>query len=195
MATLSTAGLELRGVLATDPFQPATETIALGALETTAIPVDLSSSSYRTLYRVVMGPVEPGDMLDVDASARVTNDVGVGVTGGRRYTVGVGWHLWIYDYSNPLKTQGPWWRISQLMGDNVSPDRHHMPLPLSTLYRMSDDWPSGHRPVVVLRADAHSTAWAYNGGDDTLDVDPGYGQLTVRHWAKPPAEEPAALAA
>ncbi|MFF1547166.1 hypothetical protein [Streptomyces sp. NPDC058291] len=179
MPYLSTTGLVLSEILATDPFQPASGAMALGALETTAILVDLSSSSYRTLYRVVMGPVEPGDALDIDADARVTNDLG--------YNVGVAWHLWIYDYSNPLKTNGPWTRISAFSGENVTPDMHHMAMHISTLYRMPADWPSGHRPVVVMRADAHSTAWQ---SGDTLTVDAGYGQLTVRHWtaaAVPPA--------
>lgn len=189
MPYLTTAGLELAGVMATDPFQPATTSMALGALETNDIPVDLSTSSYRTLYRVVLGAVNPGDILDVDADARVTNNVGY--PDGRRYTVGVGWHLWMYSYTNPLKTQGPWWRISAFSGENVTVDMHHMPLHISTLYRMPDDWPPGDRPVVVLRADAHSTAWNYNGGSDTLDVDAGYGQLIVRHW-KTPAVTPAA---
>ena len=185
MPYLTTDGLALRGVLATDPLQPASGSLALGALETTDIPVDLSSSSYRTLYRVVTGPINPGDMLDIDADARVTNNCGY--PGGVRYTVGVGWHLWIYDYDNPLKTAGPWWRISAFSGENVTVDMHHMPLHISTLYRMPADWPPGHRPVVVMRADAHSTAWNANGGGDTLDVDPGYGQLIVRHWAPPPS--------
>jgi hypothetical protein len=182
---MTTAGLTLSGVIATDPHQPASGSLALGALETTAIPVDLSSTSYRTLYRIVLGSVQPGDILDIDAEARVTNDCGY--PDGRRYTVGVGWHLWIYDYDNPLKTQGTWTRISQYMGDNVDPTRHHMPLHISTLYRMPADWAAGHRPVVVLRADAHSTAWQYNGGSDTLTVDAGYGQLIVRHWTTPTA--------
>ncbi|MFE0088748.1 hypothetical protein [Streptomyces sp. NPDC059016] len=185
MPYLTTAGLCLSGVMATDPFQPASGSLALGALETTEIPVDLSSSSYRILYRVVLGGVEPGDVLDIDADARVSN--AVGYPSGTRYTIGVGWHLWMYSYTNPLKTQGPWWRISHLMGDNVDPTRHHMPLHISTLYRMPDDWPSGHRPVIVLRADAHSTAWNSNGGNDTLTVDAGYGQLIVRHWTQPAA--------
>ncbi|GGV37324.1 hypothetical protein GCM10010293_41090 [Streptomyces griseoflavus] len=171
MGYLTTAGYELAGIMATDPWQPASGSLALGALETRAIPVDLSSTSYRTLYRVVLGAVTPGDMLRIDADARVTNNCG--------YTIGVGWHLWMYDYNNPLKTNGPWWRISHLMGDNVDRTRHHMPLHISTLYRMPDDWPAGHRPVIVLRADAHSTAWQ---SGDTLTVDAGYGQLIVEHY-------------
>ncbi|MFJ9662858.1 hypothetical protein ACIRPR_33525 [Streptomyces griseoflavus] len=180
MAYLSTAGYSLAGIMATDQWQPAAGALAAGALETRAIPVDLSSTTYRMLYRVVLGAVSPGDMLRVDADARVTNDCGY--PDGRRYTIGVGWHLWMYDYNHPDRAAGPWWRISHLMGDNVDPTRHHMPLHISTLYRMPDDWPAGHRPVVVLRADAHSTAWNYNGGKDTLTVDAGYGQLIVEHY-------------
>lgn len=176
MPYLTTTGLTLNTVMATDKDQPTAGSVAAGALETTGIPVDLPTTTYRTLYRVVLGAVSPGDVLDITGEARVTNDVG--------YTVGVGWHLWIYDYNNSLKTNGPWWRISPLMGDNVDTAvRHHMPLHISTLHRMPDDWPDGHRPVVVLRADAHSTAWQ---AGDTLTVDAGYGQLIVRHWTTPP---------
>lgn len=171
MTYLTTTGLTLADTMATDPFQAASGSYAAGALETTAIPVDLSTTTYQTLYRVVLGGVQPGDILDITGEARVTNDVG--------YTIGVGWYLWMYDYSDPLRSSGPWWRISQLMGDNVDPVRHHMPLHISTLYQMPADWPAGHRPVVVMRADAHSTAWQ---SGDTLTVDAGYGQLIVRHW-------------
>lgn len=187
MPYLTTSGLALRGVLSTDPLQPPASGLLIGGLETDAIPVDLATTSHRILYRVVLGPVDPGDVLDIDADARVTNDVGVGIEGGRRYTVGVGWHLWMYSYTNPLRTQGPWWRISALSGENVTPDLHHLPLHISTVYRMPEDWPPGHRPVVAFRADAHSTAWAYNGGEDVLTADAGYGQLTVRHWGLQPA--------
>ena len=174
MPYLTTGGQQLASVMATDPFQSPAAPLLLGALETNAIPVDLPSNTYRTLYRVVLGGVEPGDYLDVDADARVTNNCG--------YNIGVGWHLWMYSYTNPLKTQGPWWRISAFSGENVTPDMHHIPLHISTLYRMPADWPSGHRPVIVLRADAHSTAWQPG---DTLDVDAGYGQLIVRRYTAP----------
>jgi hypothetical protein len=179
MPYLTTTGTRKCCENATNPFQPASGSLLLGALETDAIPVDLSSSSYRTLYRVVLGPVSRGDKLRITGEARVTNDVGY--PDGRRYTVGVGWHLWIYDYNNPLKTAGPWWRVSQLSGQNVTVDMHHMPLGITTVADVPDDWTDGHRPVVVLRADAHSTAWQYNGGGDTLTVDAGYGQLIAEH--------------
>lgn len=179
MGTFSTGDQQYAGAQATDPFAPASGSLALGQLETTAVPVDLASDTYRTLYRVVMGGVAPGDTLDISADARVSNGCG--------YTIGVGWHLWMYSYSNPLRISGPWWRISHLMGDNVDSTRHHMPLHISTLYRMPDDWPPGDRPVIVLRADAHSTAWR---SGDTLTVDAGYGQLIVRRWALPPVPSP-----
>ena len=182
MATFSTADQVLVGAQATDAFAPASGSLALGQLESTAIPVDLPSDTYRTLYRVVMGGVEPGDTLDIDAHARVTNNLG--------YNVGVGWHLWMYDYNLRAEPGNPWWRISAFSGENVTANMHHMPLPLACLYRMPDDWPSGHRPVIVLRADAHSTAWQ---SGDTIAVDAGYGQLIVRRWATPapaPAPEP-----
>lgn len=179
MPYLTTAGMRKCCENATDPLQPPSGSLLLGALETGEIPVDTSTSSYRYLYRVVMGPVSRGDMLKVTGEARVTNDVGY--PNGTRYTVGVGWHLWLYDYSTTEKMNGTWWRISQLRGQNVTVDMHHMAMSVTTLAKVPDTWIDGHRPVVVLRADAHSTAWAVNGGNDTLTVDAGYGQLMAEH--------------
>lgn len=174
MTTLSSGVLVPAGVQASDDVQSA------------SIPVDLPSTTYRLLYRLVTGALYPGDLLDIDADARVTNNCGY--PDGTRYTIGVGWHLWAYSYSDPARSSGPWWRISHLMGDNVDPTRHHMPLHISTLYQVPADWPPGHRMAICLRADAHSTAWAANGGGDTLTVDAGYGQLVVRRWTTPTTE-------
>lgn len=173
MTTLTSTGLALSGVQASDDVQ------------STSIPIDLPSTTYRLLYRLITGPLYAGDLLDISGDARVSN--AAGYPSGTRYTVGVGWHLWAYSYTDPARSSGPWWRISQLMGDNVDPTRHHMPLHISTLYQVPDDWPAGHRMAICLRADAHSTAWNANGGDDTLTVDAGYGQLIVRRWSAAPA--------
>jgi hypothetical protein len=141
----------------------------------TTLAVDLPTDTYRTMLRVVV-PVAAGDVLDVSARARVTND--------NSYNVGVGYHLWAYDVDAPGGSSGPWWRISTSNGDNVDRQRHHMPLHIDTVYRVPADWPAGHRIVVVLRADAHSTAWEAN---DVLTVDQAYGQMIVRRWTTPAA--------
>jgi hypothetical protein len=159
---------------------PALRLAALHATdEVTAstLPVDLPVDTWRTMLRLVV-PVDAGDVLDVHGWARVTNDTGRD-RGEPGYTVGVGYHLWAYDADSGQGTAGPWWRISPLKGDNVTRARHHMPLDISTVYQVPADWPAGHRIVVVLRADAHSTAWVKG---DTLTVDQSYGHLTVRRW-------------
>lgn len=173
MTAISSTGLELVRVQSDDQLMSPT------------IPVDLSTETPKRLYRLVTGPLMPSDLLDIDADARVTNDCGR--SGGTRYTIGVGWHLWAYSYTDPLRDKGPWWRISHFMGDNVDPTRHHMPLHISRLYQVPADWPAGDRMVIVLQADAHSTQWAANGGTDQLTADDGYGQIIVRHWAAPAA--------
>ncbi|MFE0270803.1 hypothetical protein ACFWZY_01485 [Streptomyces sp. NPDC058992] len=172
MTALASTTHTLTGVQSTD------------LLETAAIPIDLPTTTYGLLYRLVTPGLAAGDLLDISAMARVTNDAGY--PAGTRYTVGVGWHLWAYSYTDPRRSSGPWWRISHLMGDNVTPDRHHMPLALDTLYQVPEEY-DGHRLAICLRADAHSTAWASNGGSDNLTVDAGYGQLIVRRWTRPPA--------
>lgn len=134
------------------------------------LPVDLATNTFRTMLRQVV-PVNAGDMLDVGAFARVTNDCG--------YTIGVGWHLAAYDVDNPPATPAEWLKISPSLGDNVTKDRHHMPLHIGVAYTIPADWPVGHRITILLRADAHSTA-AVPG--DTLTVDQTYGYLSVRRY-------------
>jgi hypothetical protein len=158
------------GIITSNPGQRSVGLFATDEVIAATLPVDLASDTYRTMLRVVV-PAAAGDLLDVDARARVTNDVG--------YTVGIGYHLWAYDADSGQGTAGPWWRIGSLNGDNVFSPRHHMPLHTSTVYQVPADWPAGHRIVVVLRADAHSTAWK---AGDTITVDQLYGQLTVRRW-------------
>ncbi|MET9098289.1 hypothetical protein [Streptomyces antibioticus] len=143
----------------------------------TSLPVDLATDTWRTMLRLPLR-VMPGDVLYVDASARVTNDCG--------YTIGCGWHPWAYNVDKG-GSAGPWWRIGPSYGDNVDKARHHLPLSLTTVYDVPDDWPvdpdtgEGDRICIALRADAHSTA-AVSG--DKLTVDTGMGELIVTRWAK-----------
>lgn len=138
----------------------------------TTLPIGLSAGlGYRTLLRVVV-PVAAGDVLDISGRARVTNDT------SPSYTVGVGYHLWQYDADNGQGSAGTWTRISSLCGDNVTHDRHHMPLYTDAVYTVPADWPAGHRIVVVLRGDAMST----QADGQTITVDQDYGHLTVRRW-------------
>jgi hypothetical protein len=162
--------------------QSPTDLHATDEVVATTLPVDLPTNTYRTLMRVVV-PVRPGDLLDVHGWGRVSNRVG--------YNVGVGYHLWQYDVDNGLGSSGEWTRISPLKGDNVDMQRHHLPFDVSCVYRVPAGWPAGgpgplgfHRMTVVLRADAHSTAWE---AGDALTVDRAYGHLVVRRWAAPVA--------
>ena len=155
--------------------QQLVETISDDEVVASSIPVDLSSNTGKMLMRVVIDPTVPGDVLDISARARVTNDLS--------YTVGVGYHLWTYDVDDGQPwPHAPWVRISPLNGDNVFHPRHHMPLHTSAVYQVPDDWTAGHRMVVLLQADAHSTAWQ---SGDSITVDQAYGLLTVRRWTTP----------
>jgi hypothetical protein len=156
----SIGGVTLVGLYATDEV-PATK-----------LPIGTGpGQGYRTLLRLIV-PVAAGDVLDVAGRARVTNDT------SPSYTVGVGYHLWMYDADNGLGTAGAWTQISTDCGDNVDHDRHHMPLITNTVYTVPPDWPAGHRMVVVLRGDAMSTL----ADGQSITVDPTYGQLTVRRY-------------
>lgn len=145
------------------------EVTALGGVAITSA----AGVGYATMLRAVCD-VQAGDVLDVEARCRVTNQTS--------YTVGVGYHLWCYDADDGITpvSAKPWQLIGRLNGDNVTarPRRHHMPCHLHDVWEVPADWPAGHRPVVVMRVDAHSTA-AQPG--DELVVD-DYGVLTVRVW-------------
>jgi hypothetical protein len=146
---------------------------ATDVVPATTLPIGTGPDlGYRTLLRVVV-PVAAGDILDITARARVTNDT------SPPYTVGVGYHLWMYDTDNGLGTSGVWTQISTDCGDNVSHDRHHMPLLTDTVYTVPPDWPAGHRMTIVMRGDAMSTL----ADGQSITVDQTYGQLTVRRYA------------
>ena len=139
---------------------------------TSSIPVDLSPDTPVRVMRVVV-PVAAGDFLDITAEARVTNDL--------TYNVGVGSRLQWYDVDDGIAWPHatPWTTIGTPTGDNVDPQRHHMPLTLTRAYTVPADWPPNHRMVINLMVDAHSTAWK-SGNTITVDA---YGGLVVRKWA------------
>ncbi|MEV6313354.1 hypothetical protein AB0M10_32795 [Streptomyces sp. NPDC051840] len=173
MITAITApeGIPLTGVHSTNEPVPPT------------LKVDLSTATWATIMRVV-APVQAGDILDVSAWFKVTNDLG--------YNVGVGAHLWAYDVDDGAPSPRPpetWWRLDEVAGSvgmNVTPDLHHLTLPVAVLYQVPADWPAGHRITIVLRADAHSTAWK---AGHTLTVDK-VGRLTARRYTPAPAPAP-----
>ncbi|MFC9247742.1 hypothetical protein ACFT7S_28150 [Streptomyces sp. NPDC057136] len=168
MTIISTSDLALTGFHSTNEVVP------------TSLKVDLSAATWVTIMRVVV-PVDAGDLLDVDAWFKVTNDITPVA-----YPVGVGAHLWAYDCDSGEGTAGPWWRLDEEAGSvgmNVFRDLHHLVLPVAVPYQVPADWPAGHRMVVALRADAHSTAWQTG---DTLTVDQ-VGRLTVRRYVPAPA--------
>lgn len=137
------------------------------------IPVDGSANTSTRLMRVVV-PCDPGDVLVITGEIRLTNDVG--------YNVGVGVFLDWYDVDDgvPWPHAWPWTDIGTATGDNVDPQRHHLPLTLTRVYQVPGSWVPGHRMVVNLHADAHSTAWQQG---DELTVDPYGQQLVVRRWS------------
>jgi len=174
MTVINAGALDLTGFHTTNEVVPAD------------LVIDLSTSTWKTVMRVVV-PVQAGDLLDVSAWMKATNDEG--------YNVGLGAHLWAYDCDPapgpdgtvPAVSVRPWWRLdgeAGSVGENVTKDTHHITLAVAVPYVVPADWPVGHRIVVVLRADAHSTAWDKDGdgvAEDRLTVDP-YGRLTVRRY-------------
>lgn len=131
----------------------------------------IAMSQMRTMSRVVVA-VDPGDILQIIARSRVTNDIG--------YNTGIGYHLWMYDADDGVPSgQRVWTRIGEYNGDNVNTQRHHMPLHLNDAYQVPATWTPGHHIALVFRADAHSTA-AQTG--DAITVDSGYGCFSAIRW-------------
>ncbi|MFE6931742.1 hypothetical protein ACFVDT_06895 [Streptomyces sp. NPDC057699] len=149
-----------------------------------SLKVDLPTTTWSTILRVVTH-VAPGDLLDVSAWLKVTNDI------PNPYPVGVGAHLWGYDCDSGYGTAGDWWRLDPEAGSvgmNVFRDLHHLVQSVEVPYVVPADWPTGHRMVIALRADAHSTQWDRDGdgvAKDRLTVDP-QGRLTVRCYTPTP---------
>lgn len=141
-----------------------------GYWETGTIPVDLATTTPVTLARIVTNTLAEGDLLDIRAWARVTNDVG--------YTVGIGWYVKGYEYTLP-GVVNPYFDIKTYNGQNVTPNgqTHHMPMHWSGLWRVPAEW-AGKRIVLNFRADAHSTAWQ---AGDAITIDQGYGEFLVDH--------------
>lgn len=148
------------------------------------IPVVSTSSTFRTVLRTTV-PVLPGDVLDIYADAKVTNDVGRD-PGETRYVVGVGYHLWHYNASAPAGTvrDATWTLIGRTLGENATVDGHHLVLNIDRTLKVPADWPAGAQMGIALRAAAMSTSWNLNGGGDLLTVDPD-GVLIVRRWTAP----------
>lgn len=158
-------------------------------LVATSIPVDGTPDTPYRMSRVVV-PCLPGDVLDVTAELRVTNDLS--------YTVGVGSRLRYYDADDGQPwPHGTWTEIPTPTGDNVTPltatwsGRHHMPITLTRVYRVPGTWPADvitsgdyvgpHRMAINLMVDAH---WGDYVAGDRLKVDPYGAQLAVRRWTE-----------
>jgi hypothetical protein len=143
------------------------------------IPIDLSSNTHKTVHAVNVGPVNPGDMVRVIADANVTNNTGrdpkTKAITGQRYTVGVGYHL---AYSTPGGSPS---RFGSLLGENCTVDTHHLVLNIARMFKVPTTWTPGAEMVVMMRVDAHSSAWAKNGGKELLRVEP-YGAILFDVW-------------
>lgn len=168
-----TGGLVLKGLYSNDTTTSGLE-----------IPVDTRTDTWRTVATIVV-PVDPGDVMTVDARARVTSEL--------PYPVGIGAHLWMYDCDPEPDENGvvakvaerPWARIAPSWGMNVTREIHHLPVGLGALWQVPANWPyrpdgTPHRVVFALRVDAHSTA-AVTG--DEVVGDSGYTLLRVRREA------------
>lgn len=139
------------------------------------LPVSVAVGAvYKTILRIPILDVQPGDVFDIYARWRVTSEV--------PYAVGIGTHLWWYDAE--LGSSSPWTRIEPWDGENVvkSPI-HHKPLHLSTTWRVPANWIPGRGIVIAVRGDAHSTA-AVEGDYVKTDGD-DYSHLRVLRWTMP----------
>jgi hypothetical protein len=181
------------GQIDTSPAQVLVGLYSSQELVATSIPVDgTANTPYRTMRLVV--PCLAGDVLDITAELRVTNDLS--------YTVGVGSRLRYYDADDgeqyPHGGWTEWVEIPTPTGDNVTPitstyaGRHHMPITLTRAYRVPDTWLAPitegdyigpHRMAINLLVDAH---WGKYRAGDRLTVDPYGMQMVARRWSSVP---------
>lgn len=160
-------------------------------LRATKIPVDLSTGT-PVKVRYFALPVLAGDYLKIHAEIDVTNDAGRNTTKGIRYTVGIGISLWWYNASAPTTPVDlralSWQQIGGSRGMNCPVDLHHLAMCISGELSIPADWQAGQSAGVVLRADAHSTAWASNStaGGDWIDVEDHGGLWVTRYRDSPP---------
>lgn len=160
-------------IITTTPDQRPVGLYSTDEVVLSSLTVDGSTDTGKMLMRLVIDPTIPGDVLRVDARVRVTSEL--------PYAVGIGGHVMCYDVDDGQPwPHDPWVEIGPLAGDNDFQPRHHMPLSTSAVYRVPADWPAGHRMVVLIQVDAHSTAWQ---AGDTVAVDQEYGLLVVERWA------------
>lgn len=161
MTTISEAGVTAGGLFYSDEVVAATLPVTGWAGE-----------GLRIIARVITGPLHAGNLVDADGWGRAVSRM--------PYLVGVAAHLWGYDADGEGETsERPWWRLGRSFGDNVTPDRKYLPFGCGAVWQVPDGWPAGHRMVVVLRADAHSTA-ATSG--DEVEVGAN-GWVRARVWS------------
>lgn len=155
----------------------------------TSVPVLESSTLGKNIFIKTLR-VNPGDVLDVYADLKVTNDAGRYTTKARRYTVGVGYNLSWYDaqITPPEARLATWAVIGDSAGENVTVDTHHLMLNIGRTLLIPATWVPGQWVGIVLRVAAMSSSWDLNSptGGDTLTVDQD-GILKVWRWAPPPA--------
>lgn len=155
-----------------------------------SVPVDGTPDTPVRVSRVVV-PCLAGDILDITAEIRLTNDLS--------YTVGVGARLRYYDADDGQPyPHGTWTEIPTPTGDNVTPitattaGRHHLPITLTRVYRVPATWPADiivsddyvgpHRMAINLMIDGH---WGSFKAGDKLKVDPYGQQMVVDRWSLP----------
>jgi hypothetical protein len=132
-------------------------------VRTRQIPVDLSTSTH-VMIRYVVVPVQAGDVVLAYGAVNVTNDVGRASPDHKRYAVGISTSLHRYNGTiTPPEERALTWERLGVTGENVTPQGHH--LTQNVLYpwvKVPEDWPAGHKAVIALMVDAHSTGWDDN---------------------------------
>lgn len=161
-------------------YSPASTTEPTGGTyttrEVTTAALAVSSApgvAYATLLRLVV-PAEPGDILDITARARVSNTTEFPL-------VAVGYGLWFFDAELPPEDR-IWTQIGPQREGSTDPVKTVLAMHAEDVYQVPTEWPTGHRMVVVYRGDAYAPDLDPEAPTVSLDVDAGYGSVTVGRW-------------
>lgn len=138
--------------------------------------------------------VAEGDTLLITGELNLTNNTGRDadqdmIPGYEAFGAGIATSLWIYDANAPAAERPATWLRLGTNGENCTVEGHHIAQGLQRPYQVPAGWDPTHQMGIVLRVDAHSTAYKANPVPGYFIVEK-HGTLHVEHWPAATPEVP-----
>jgi hypothetical protein len=141
-------------------------------IDTTMPIIAAPSDATRKTFVAVDVPAQPGDILDIVARGRVTDNASM-----PRYNTSISFSLY-----QPNDASGAVHPIGKFNGSNDTANLHHLPTHISTIYVVPATWDPAVPFTVSLRGTAASTAWR---AGDNITID-DMCEITVRRYVTTP---------